>query len=308
MTHHTSQAAMFTNFFVNIFPSLTHTPDWFPGTGWKRVAREWRAFKDYAQTVPYEWTKSQLAAGTAEPSLLSMLLQDNSLTSNLSPREKEICLKEIAMMIVAAGTDTTSTALVSFVAAMVLNPHVQAKAQEEIDNVVGPMSLPTISDRERLPYIRNLVQEVLRWQPPVPTGIPHVCWQDDIYRGYNIERGTLVIGNIWAMTRDETVYKNPEVFDPDRFLCANVPHAPAFGWGRRKCAGVHFAEASLFITVASLLATFNFSKKKGADGQEITPQLELVSNSIVMELKPFEFEVEPRSDRHRQMILEYSNV
>ncbi|GAB1526566.1 hypothetical protein RhiTH_009733 [Rhizoctonia solani] len=257
--HYTAQAAMFTS------------------TGWKRTAREWRAFKDNAQSIPYEWTKAQLAAGTAEPSILSMLLQDSHLTSNLSPKAKEICLKEISMMIVAAGTDTTSTALVSFVAAIVLNPHVQVKAQEEIDNVLGFASLPKISDRERLPYVRNLIQEVLRWLPPVPAGVPHASWKDDAYRGYEIERGTVV-----AMTRDESVYRDPETFNPDRFMCSTVPHPPAFGWGRRRCAGIHFAEASLFITAATLLAFFKFSKKKDTHGQEITPQLEFASNSLVM--------------------------
>ncbi|KAH7335707.1 cytochrome P450, partial [Rhizoctonia solani] len=272
-THYTARAAMFTNFLVNIFPSLTHIPYWFPGTGWKRTAREWRAFKDHAQSIPYEWTKAQLAAGTAEPSILNFLLQDHDLTSGSSAQEKESCFKELASMI-------TATALVSFVAAMVLNPHIQAKAQKEIDGVLGPTSLPTIADRERLSYVRNLIQEVLRWQPPVPTGVPHACWEDDVYQGYHIERGTVVIGNVWAMTRDESVYIDPEVFDPDRFLDLTVPYAPAFGWGRRKCAGIHFAEASLFITVASLLATFRFSKKKDSDGQEITPQLEVVSTRL----------------------------
>ncbi|CUA72712.1 putative cytochrome P450 304a1 [Rhizoctonia solani] len=311
MAHLGAVAAMFTNFFVNIFPSLIYVPEWFPGTGWKQTAREWRALKDRAQTAPYEWTKAQLAAGTAKPSILGMLLQGHSLTSDLSTAEKEARLKELTSMIVAGkstGTEITSTTLVAFVAAMVLNPDVQAKAQKEIDGVLGPMSLPTLADRERLPYICNLVQEVLRWSPAVPTGVPHSCWQDDTYRGYDIERGTIVVGNIWAMTRDERTYENPEVFNPDRFLDPNVPRAPAFGWGRRKCPGIYFAEASLFITAASLLTTFNFMKKKAASGNDIVPQLEAVSNSVVVELKPFEFQLELRSDQHRQLILEYNSV
>ncbi|KDN37137.1 hypothetical protein RSAG8_10346, partial [Rhizoctonia solani AG-8 WAC10335] len=268
---------MFTNFLVNIFPSLTHVPDWFPGTGWKRTAREWRALKERSQSAPYEWTKTQLAAGTAEPSILRALLQNHKLIAHLSEREKESRLKEVPWMIVAAGTDTTSTALVAFLAAMVLNPHVQAKAQKELDDVLGPISLPTMADRERLPYIQNLIQEVLRWQPVNPTGIAHACRQDDNYEGYDIKKGTIV-----AMTRDENVYKDPEIFNPDRFQDPDVPYAPAFGWGRRKCPGIYFAEASLFIVVASLLATFTFSKKRDDAGQAIEPQIEGVSNAIVM--------------------------
>ncbi|KAH7335692.1 cytochrome P450, partial [Rhizoctonia solani] len=257
------------NFLVNIFPFLSGVPDWFPGTAWKRTARDWRILKDRSQSVPYEWTKLQMASGTAEPSILSALLQNHELTSDLSEAEKERRLKEVAGIIVGAGTDTTSTALVNFVAAMVSNSHVQMKAQKELDQVLGPLSLPTIADRKRLPYIQNLIQEVLRWQPVTPTGIPHACWKDDNYEGYQIEKGTVVIGNVWAMTRDEKVYKNPETFDPDRFQDPNLPYSPAFGWGRRKCPGIHFAEASLFIIVSSLLATFTFSKKRDASGKEI---------------------------------------
>lgn len=45
---------------------------------------------------------------------------------------------------------------------MVLFPHVQAKAQEELDSVVGIDRLPLWEDRPNLPYIRGIVEETLR--------------------------------------------------------------------------------------------------------------------------------------------------
>ncbi|QRW23947.1 cytochrome P450 family protein [Rhizoctonia solani] len=295
---------------------------------------------DKSSDCTYE---TSVASGTAEPSIWVRFYK--ARTSHLQEDEKERNLKEVAQAIVTGGTETvkvlsiievqkltgmksaqTSTALVAFVAAMVLNPDVQLKAQKELDTVLGPTSLPTMSDRERLPYMRKLIQEVLRWQPVAPTGvqlfiifkchkiishewlhisaIPHACWRDDNYEGYNIRKGTVVIGNVWAITRDEKIYKDPEAFNPDRFQDPDVPHAPAFGWGRRKCPGVYFAEASLFITIASLLATFTFSKKKGPDGREIIPKIENISNAIVTELKPFDFELKLRSLDHGQLISE----
>ena len=52
----------------------------------------------------------------------------------------------------------------SFVLAMVQHPDVQARAQKEIDEVTKSERLPTMADRDSMPYIRSIVQEVLRWQ------------------------------------------------------------------------------------------------------------------------------------------------
>ncbi|CAE6486166.1 unnamed protein product [Rhizoctonia solani] len=298
--HRLGEAAMFTNFLVNVFPFLKYAPTWMPGTNWKRTARQWRADKEQALNGPYEWTKAQIAAGTSEPSVIGALLQGHALASGLSSAEKDGCLREIGMVFYAGGTDTSSNALIVFIAAMVLHPEVQAKAQAEIDATLGPTVLPVMSDRDRLPYVNRLIMEVLRWHPILPTALPHVCFQDDVYRGYEIKKGTILLGNIWAISRDEVAYHNPDVFNPDRFEDPNVPQAPVFGWGRRKCPGIHYADYSLFITIASLLATFTFSKVQGKE----VPKVEAAANSVITELKPFDFEFSPRSEKHRRIILD----
>ncbi|CEL54925.1 O-methylsterigmatocystin oxidoreductase OS=Aspergillus flavus GN=ordA PE=3 SV=2 [Rhizoctonia solani AG-1 IB] len=290
-------------FAVNIFPFLSYVPGWLPGTGWKRTAREWREHKEKTYRLLYKWTKSQVAAGIAEPSVLSFLMQDEELTAGLTPEEKELNLTELSIALYGGGTETTSGTLMKFIAAMVINPDVQAKAQKEIDSIVGPDTFPRMSDRDRLPYVRNLISEVLRWHTVSPVGVPHVCSQNDIYRGYNIEKGTVVIGNAWAMSRDKAVYEDPELFNPDRFLNSDVPYLAAFGWGRRICPGLHFAESMLFIMITSLLSTFTFYRKKDAGGREIIPQLKGAPHSPSFTLKPFEFEFKVRSETHRNPVM-----
>ena len=54
---------------------------------------------------------------------------------------------------------------------MTLYPEVLKKAQDELDRVVGRDRLPTIEDRDDLPYVRALVSEVLRWGPVAPQGL-----------------------------------------------------------------------------------------------------------------------------------------
>ncbi|CAE6358443.1 unnamed protein product [Rhizoctonia solani] len=280
--HNVVEAGMQTNFLVNVFPVMSLIPDWLPGTSWKRTAREWGAQQDKAKSGPYEWMKAQIASGSQQVSLLSSLLQDHELLSGLSPVEREERLKEIGIIMFAGGTDTTATFLVNLVFAIVMHPHVQARAQQELDTVLGQGVLPKISDKDRLPYIRGLIDEVFRLYPVLPLALPHACYRDDTYRGYDIQKGTVILGNVWAIGRDARQYNDPDVFNPDRYLDPQVTKPPVFGWGRRKCPGIHFADASTFITTASLLSMFTFSRKRDDNGQEVIPCVELERNSLML--------------------------
>lgn len=93
----------------------------------------------------------------------------------------------------------TAGQLIIFVLAMVLHPEVQARAQAEIDAVVGRDRAPTFADRDNLPYIRACVRETLRWRTVGPLGTPRATSQDDWYEGYFIPKGALVLGNIWCV-------------------------------------------------------------------------------------------------------------
>lgn len=147
-----------------------------------------------------------------------------------------------------------------------------------IDEVVGRRRLPMYEDREKLPYIEAVVEEVLRWRPIASAGIPHRNMTEDTYNGYSIPEGSIVIPNHWAIGRDESVFgANPDDFVPERWLTAedarakdmetrqksevgadikNIPTV-GFGYGRRICPGRHIARNSIWIQVARLLWAFD---------------------------------------------------
>ena len=77
--------------------------------------------------------------------------------------------------------------------AMALYPHVQKKAQAELDAVLGGSRLPTHDDRPALPYTAAVLLETLRWVPATPMGIPHRSMEEDEYKGYCIPKGTIVV-------------------------------------------------------------------------------------------------------------------
>jgi cytochrome P450 len=81
---------------------------------------------------------------------------------------------------------------------MTLYPEVQAKAQAEIDTVIGTGRLPSARDRDQLPFVDALVKEVYRWGSVGPAGLAHRSMQDDFFEGYWIPKGSFVIPNIWC--------------------------------------------------------------------------------------------------------------
>jgi cytochrome P450 len=84
---------------------------------------------------------------------------------------------------------------------MILFPEVATKAQTEIDAVVGSERLPTFEDRPHLPYMNAVVKEVLRWNSVTPLGGPHRSTEDDVYDGYSIPMGSIILTNIWYYSR-----------------------------------------------------------------------------------------------------------
>ena len=56
---------------------------------------------------------------------------------------------------------------------MTLYPAIQARAQAQVDSVIGRDRLPTVDDFEKgeLKYVDALIKEILRWAPVAPLGM-----------------------------------------------------------------------------------------------------------------------------------------
>jgi cytochrome P450 len=158
---------------------------------------------------------------------------------------------------------------------LVLFPQVQRRAQAELDAAVGRDRLPTFDDRPRLPYIEAFCKELMRWQMVTPIGLPHSSNKDDVYRGFFVPKGSIIVANAWAILHDPEIYPDPEEFKPERFLNkdGSVRDDPtlslAFGIGKRLCPGRHFVDAAIFVVTSSVLSVFNVTKAKDENGNEI---------------------------------------
>ncbi|KAL2819386.1 cytochrome P450 [Aspergillus granulosus] len=289
---------------VDAFPFLRHIPAWFPGAGFRRFAQGLKHDLESLVELPFCFVKKQIKAGSAETSYVSSLLGDKANTITPGSKE-ETDIKWSAVSLYFGGSDTTVSTITSLFLAMVLNPDVQRRAQEEIDRVVGRDRLPGFADRNKLPYINAVVKESLRWHPVTPMGVAHSLMEDDIYDGYRIPKGSVIMPNTWAFCHDPTDYKDPMTFNPSRFLGDTPERDPStlvFGFGRRICPGRILADSNIYLTIAMSLAAFNISKPVRDDGEEVDVQARFLPG-ITSHPAPFELSVKLRDPRYKDLVL-----
>lgn len=290
-------AAISPGWLVDVAPSLRFLPDWLPGTGFLRQARIWRKGVDAMFDVPFDAVVADLQTNGATPngSLAATLLSSKDGKS-LSAEDTEI-IRSAAGSLFLAGAEPISAGLKSMFLAMLLYPETQRRAQEEIESVTGGTRLPTAQDRDALPYLNSLTSEVHRWNPVSPIGLPHKSLNEDVYRDWRIPAGTTVMTNIWLLTHDPKVYRDPGTFNPDRYLVDGepVPEPAIFGFGRRECPGQYLADASIWLGIAYTLATFNIVYAKDAQGHPIVPKAEY-SGGGLSGAKDFPYALEIRSE------------
>ena len=190
---------------------------------------------------------------------------------------------EIKIRFSSAGLKTTTTSMMWWTFAMVAFPEVQRRAQAELDAVVGRARLPTFADAPRLPYVRAIIRELLRWQPALRLGLPHESAEDEWYEGMFIPKGTTCAANIYQCNRDRAIFgDDADEFKPERHLGDNGELLPgpketnqeghvSFGFGRRVCVGKHLANDSLFIYTARILWAASLKCALDENGKELLP-------------------------------------
>nr|KAG5688577.1 hypothetical protein BaRGS_002792 [Batillaria attramentaria] len=185
--------------------------------------------------------------------------------------------------LLGAGTGTVSCTLYWFILLMVAYPEVQEKLFKEIDSVIGQGRLPTLGDRPNLPYVQATITEVLRFSSPLPMSLPHATLRDTTLRGFDIPAGTVVLINLYSVSREEELWGDPETFRPERFLDAEgrldvskTRKVMPFSAGIRRCVGEFLALTNLFLYVTTMMQRVRFYKPAGAPRYTLDAQFTLM--------------------------------
>ncbi|KAG2222822.1 hypothetical protein INT45_011632 [Circinella minor] len=204
---------------------------------------------------------------TSEKDLLTLMLEA-SQEGNGKLTDEELQSNLCAFFL--AGHDTTANALSYAVYNLATNPKVQQKAREEANRVLGdkPVDvLPTMDQLQEMPYIYRVIKETMRRNVTATGVIAREAQEDTELAGVYIPKGTRVTVDIMEIHRNNKVWKDPEIFNPERFAPGGEAEKVAkmgmsflpFSNGQRQCIGMNFSLAEQRVFLPMFLRKYEVS-------------------------------------------------
>ena len=152
---------------VDIFPFLKIVPEWLLGN-WVSRSRDVGKRMDALYGAMQARVIARRRQEGSKDALIDKVLDQQE---KLGYSQNQVNF--LGGVLMEGGSDTTSTMILVFIQAMIMDPHVQSKAQKEIDEVCGEDRSPCWSDHTRLPYINMIVKETMRYRLVTPLAFPH---------------------------------------------------------------------------------------------------------------------------------------
>ncbi|OMO70598.1 Cytochrome P450 [Corchorus olitorius] len=175
-------------------------------------------------------------------------------------------IKGMTMVMLSAGTVTSTSTMECAVTHLISHPEVFKKAREEIDENIGQSQLLDDGDLGKLPYLHCIINETLRLGSTGPIIPPRESTEECTVGGYSIPRGTMLLVHAWALYNDPNLWEDPDMFKPERFQGSRVEGDRggykfiAFGLGRRQCPGEGLAMRLMALTLGTLIQCFEWKK------------------------------------------------
>jgi cytochrome P450 len=240
---------------------LWAAPRWMPTPNNRRMSAYIARLNGVVYGIIEERRRRVAAGEEAGTDLLGLLMTACDEESGVGMSDK--LLRDESMNLLMAGHETTAQFLSWTWYLLSLYPEARSRVEQEVDAL--PDGIPR--GQEGLEYTRRVLDETLRIYPPAWV-FRRTAIEDDAVSGYRVPAGSDVLLIPWVIHRHESFWKNPEAFDPDRFLpersagrhrCAYVP----FGGGPRLCIGMHFALLEALIVVAMVSRRYRLDRVAG---------------------------------------------
>ncbi|KAI1105049.1 putative cytochrome P450 [Jackrogersella minutella] len=171
-----------------------------------------------------------------------------------------------ATLLVIAGSETTATTLSGAIYLLLTHPKTLEKLKQEVRSMFSSADEINISSANKLTYMLAVIHESLRLFPPVTSGlVRQVPPGGEQVAGRFVAGGMFVEVQNWAINHSKDNWKDPWVFNPERFLVSTEEAAKAgnkldalqaFSFGPRNCIGRNLAYAEMRLILARIIYDF----------------------------------------------------
>jgi cytochrome P450 len=240
--------AIINEYIGESFWSLGFT-DWFPPSKYRRF----QAARAVLQGAVEHVISQRRRNPSERADLLSMLMSARDEDTGESMTDEQLRVEVTTFLL--AGQETTSLALTWTWYLLSQHADVQRRLEEEIDSVLSGRT-PGHCDLVHLPYTRMVIDEAMRLYPPA-WAFSRQALADDKLGGFHLPRGWLALVVPFVLHRLPAYWRDPDVFDPERFSPEQIAARPKFvylpfGAGPRQCIGNQFALVESHLVVATL--------------------------------------------------------
>jgi cytochrome P450 len=241
-------------------------PDWLPLPGKIRQRRAVRTVDD----LIWRLIRERRASRVVKQDMLSQILTATAQHPELGITDAEI--RDEVTTLFVAGHDTTSAALAWFWYALSQNPEVERRVLWEVD-ALGDRPVG-YSDYPRLKYLERVVKESMRLYPATGFLFGREAVEDVELGGCPLKRGSWVFICPYIVQRDARYFRDPEVFDPERFAPGRIDEIPPyayipFGGGPRVCIGNSLATMEIVLLAATVLQKFRLTLDQASPEMEM---------------------------------------
>jgi cytochrome P450 len=241
-------------------------PEKWPTPANRRAEREIQFLDSLVYRIIDE--RKRLGDASEHNDLLSLLMAAmDEDGSQMTPKQ----LRDEIMTLFTAGHETTALTLSWAWYLLSKNPSAETRLYEELRVVLAGRP-PSMADLGQLPYLRGVVNEVLRLYPPAYV-LARTSIAPCTIGGYELPIGSTIVFSQWVTHRDARFFNDPNAFIPERWLDGLEDRLPAgayfpFGDGPRRCIGQNFALMEVVLVLATIAQKFQF---RLASGQKIVP-------------------------------------
>ena len=193
----------------------------------------------------YKWVTAQthkrIDRETQRPDFMTEILKHNG------EKDRELSRLELAnnaVIFITAGSETTATLLSGATYLLLKNPEVMQKLKDEVRGRFDKYDDIKLEEVNKLPYLIAVLQEALRYFPPVPTGFERrVGKGGEFVSGYFMPENTALCVSSWPLAHSERNFKDPDAFVPERWMGDpryaddNRTAVQPFSFGPRNCLG-----------------------------------------------------------------------